>query len=46
MIRKLTQFSGECTLQRNGVDVMMKNSKARLKTFRIMTSATEEYEAH
>lgn len=38
MYRQLFSFSGECIFQRNGIEVPMKNNKAKNKTFKLGTS--------
>jgi len=42
MFRQLFSFSGECTLQRNGIEVPMKNNKAKNKTFKLGTNSANE----
>lgn len=41
MSRRLFTFSGECTLQRNGIEVALKNNKSKTKTFRLTTTQTQ-----
>lgn len=41
MARRLFTFSGECTLQRNGIEVLLKNNKAKTKTFRLTTTQAQ-----
>ncbi len=38
MFRKLISFSGECNLQRNGVEVVLAKNKSKTKTFRLGTT--------
>ena len=38
MSQKIFSFSGECILQRNGIEVPLKNNKAKTKTFRLLSS--------
>jgi len=42
MFRILTSFTGECTLQRNGIEVALKNNRGKTKTFRLGTSQSTE----